>query len=187
MSWNFVKEDSPAIQIFCIYCVYSAGPWWHSEGINGLMGSSWGNYAVSRPIGEGGRGRGGCHLYNCFLGGLTFLYLYLLLVTVFALVLVLHMKYAALHYRRKNIGQQGLGRGVGESSFVFASLPGIANPPPSSFLISYFYFVFCICVLYFDMLPSSSLARVAYSCTNYERSYKFQVGFQDTILNVAIC
>ena len=108
-------------------------------------------------------------------------------VTVFAMVLVLHMKYAALHYRRKNIGQQGLGRGVGESSFVFASLPGIANPPPSSFLISHFYFVFCICVLYFDMLPSSSLARVAYSCTNYERSYKFQGGFQGTILNVAIC
>ena len=83
-------------------------------------------------------------MYNCFFGWPYFSVFVFVVVTVFAMVLVLHMKYAALHYRRKNIGQQGLGRGVGESSFVFASLPGIANPPPSSF----FNFIFHISILY---------------------------------------
>ena len=175
--------DTNILHILCVQCwalmAFRGHQWLDGEQLRKLC---------SKQANWGGRqGERGLPFVQLFLGGLTFLYLYLLLVTVFALVLVLHMKYAALHYRRKNIGQQGLGRGVGESSFVFASLPGIANPPPSSFLISYFYFVFCICVLYFDMLPSSSLARVAYSCTNYERSYKFQGGFQGTILNVAIC
>ena len=82
------------------------------------MGSSCGNYAVSRPIGEGGGGEGGLLFVQLFLfceGLLSFV--------IYSMhnVIVVLVKYAGLHYRSKSRPIR-VRKGGGELSFVFASL-----------------------------------------------------------------